>query len=183
MERFGDVGYLSHAAAGRLSAVLLGRLANADILPFDHEALGAYLAALVSRAERGSKSPALAGDFLRLRMAADGLAQASKRFNEIRDGRLAEGTSSARLVSVNATIRRLEQQLTRTTGLVGRPFMRNLVFASDRDNGYANIPLPGINEAIRDHDQGRVKQEIGDLRQRIEAATLEMRMATVALAR
>ena len=183
MERFGDVGYLSHAAAGRLSAVLLGRLANADILPFDHKALGSYLAALAVRSERESKTPALQGDFLRLQMAAAGLAQASQRFNAGRDSLLASGANSTQLVSINATVRRLEQQLTRSTGLVGRPMMRNLVFASDRDNGYANIPLPGISEAIRDHDVGRAKQEIADLRRRIEAATVEMRVATAAVGR
>ena len=183
MERFGDIGYLSHAAAGRISAVLLGRLGNADILPFDQEALGSYLAALATRVERGSGSRALQGEFLRLRMAAMGLAQASHRFNVGRDSVLASGTKLSRLVSVNATIRRLEQELTRFTGLVGRPFMRNLVFAADRDNGYANIALPGISEALRDHDQERAKREIADLRRRIEAATVAMRIATVALVR
>ncbi|MES2305874.1 MAG: M20/M25/M40 family metallo-hydrolase [Gemmatimonadota bacterium] len=181
-ERFGDVGYLSHAAAGRISAVLMGRLGNADILPFDHEALGNYLAALASRVERGT-APALQGDFLRLRMAAVGLAQASARFNTARESALAAGATSARINAVNASVRKLEQGLTRTSGLVGRPFMRNLIFAADRDNGYANIALPGVSEALRDHDQDRARRELADLRQRIEAATVQMRLATVVLSR
>ncbi|MEP6589665.1 MAG: M20/M25/M40 family metallo-hydrolase [Gemmatimonadota bacterium] len=183
MERFGDVGYLSHAAAGRLSAVLLARLANADLLPFDHAALGTYLAALVTRVQRGSSDPALQGDFLHLRMAAVSLRDAAAQFNAARDSALVSGTASTRWTAVNATARRLEQQLTRSSGLVGRPFMRNLVFAADRDNGYANIALPGISEALRDHDAERARAEIADLRQRIESATVEMRIATAALTR
>ncbi|MES2123154.1 MAG: M20/M25/M40 family metallo-hydrolase [Gemmatimonadota bacterium] len=182
MERFGDVGYLSHAAAGRLSAVLLARLANADILPFDHAALGTYLAGLASRVERSSGATGLSGEFLRLRMAATGLAQAAGEFNRMRDSVLASGTPSPDWERVNGTVRRLEQQLTRASGLMGRPFMRNLIFAADRDNGYANIALPGVSEALRDHDQERARGELTDLRQRIEAATVEMRMATAALA-
>jgi N-acetylated-alpha-linked acidic dipeptidase len=183
MERFGDVGYLSHAAAGRISAVLLGRLGNADLLPFDHQALGSYLTALVSRVERNDSSPMLQTDFRLLRMAAKGLAQAAARFNTARDIVLADGGKEPRLVTVNTAIRRLEQQFAREKGLVGRPFQRNLIFAADRDNGYANIPLPGISEALRDRDLGRAKQEIADLRRRVEAATVEMRLATVALGR
>ncbi len=183
MERFGDVGYVSHAAAGRLSAVLLARLANADILPIDHEALGNYLATLSVRVERTSGNVALQGDFLRLRMAATGLAEAARRFNVARDSVLASGAKSSRLVAVNATVRKLEQGLTRASGLVGRPFLRNLVFAADRDNGYANIALPGISEALQDRDPARAKRELVELRHRIESATVEMRIATTALIR
>ena len=35
MERFGDPGYLSHAAEGRLAAVIVARLADADVIPYD----------------------------------------------------------------------------------------------------------------------------------------------------
>ena len=48
MDRFGDPGYLSHAAAARLAAVALTRLANADLLPFDYAEFGQALGQLVA---------------------------------------------------------------------------------------------------------------------------------------
>jgi len=48
--------------------------------------------------------------------------------------------------------------------------MRNLVFASDRDNGYATIPLPSVSEAIRSEDEALMRQEIEDLAARIRRA-------------
>ena len=47
MDRFGDPGYLSHAAAARMTAVGLTRLANADLLPFDYHEFGRVLGQLV----------------------------------------------------------------------------------------------------------------------------------------
>ena len=36
MARFGDPGYAYHAAAARVGAVMLLRLANADVVPYDY---------------------------------------------------------------------------------------------------------------------------------------------------
>lgn len=180
MERFGDVGYLSHAAAGRITAVVLSRLANADLLPFDFENGGAQLATLGRRVGQGTDA-SLRGDFDRLGFAAIGLREAGTQLNHVRDSVLAAGGTIANAVRVNAQLRRLEQKLTRDGGLVGRPFMRNLVFAADRDNGYANIALPGVSEALRDKDVERAKRELQDLRTRIESATVELRIAIAAL--
>ena len=183
MERFGDPGYLSHAAAGRLDAVVLGRLANADILPYSYSALGGYLGQLVGRAVRAPDDSALAGEIAALRAACGQLEAAGQQFEVLRDSVLAASTgrNDRRFVRVNATLRKVEQLLTRPEGLVGRPLMRNLVFASDRDNGYANIPLPGVVEALRDHDLPRVRKELGDLTSRIRLAAASVGYATQSL--
>jgi N-acetylated-alpha-linked acidic dipeptidase len=59
--------------------------------------------------------------------------------------------------------------------------MKNLVFASDRDNGYANIALPGISEALRDNDVERARREARDLAARIRAAAATVVAATSAV--
>jgi N-acetylated-alpha-linked acidic dipeptidase len=59
--------------------------------------------------------------------------------------------------------------------------MKNLVFASDRDNGYANIALPGIAEALRDNDLERARRESRDLVSRIRAATAQVEAARATL--
>ncbi len=186
MERFGDPGYLSHAAAGRLDAVLVARLANAQILPYSYSALGAYLGQLVGRAVKAPDDVALSAELSGLREATQGMETAGKRFEALRDSVLGVAKAESpgvnqHFLQANAALRSVEQKLTRPTGLVGRPRMRNLIFASDRDNGYANIPLPGVVEALRDHDLARARAELVDLTSRIQAATAAVDAASTAL--
>jgi N-acetylated-alpha-linked acidic dipeptidase len=182
MERFGDPGYLSHAAEGRLVAVIIARLANADVLPFDYSALGAYLGRLAGGP--AVHTAALGAGIDPVVQAADALKDAGARFDALRDSLLAAGRiPTARLAPTNRELRGVEQQLVRPSGLVGRPFMKNLVFASDRDNGYANIALPGIAEALRDNDLPRARREAQDLAARIRAAAAQVDAAANLLRR
>ncbi len=185
MEKFGDPGYLSHRAEGRLVAVLIARLADAEVIPYDDDALGDYLGALASSSAPRIHEPGVdrIGDALaEVRAAATDLQAAGARFNQTRDSVLkAARVTRAALTQTNRDLLHVEQRLTRPQGLVGRPFMKNLVFASDRDNGYANIALPGIAEALRDHDVARAGQEAADLATRIRAATAEVDAARAAL--
>ena len=180
MERFGDPGYLSHAAAGRLAAVLLARLANADVAPLDYGALGRYVGELAGRVGRDTAAAGIAAELSALVTAAAGFEAAGAKFNTARDQRLASGETMS-LAQVNAALRTVERQLTRPSGLVGRPGLRNLIFAADRDNGYANVPLPGIAEALRDGDLERARTETRDLTQRVDAATAAVALATEAV--
>ncbi|MBA2291871.1 MAG: M20/M25/M40 family metallo-hydrolase [Gemmatimonadales bacterium] len=179
MEKFGDPGYLSHAAAGRLAAVLLARLANADVVALDYHALGRHLGELTERVGRDTAAASIKPELEDLSRAAADLARAGEKFNETRDSRLAAGDTMP-LAQVNAALRSVERQLIRPSGLVGRPGLRNLIFAADRDNGYANVALPGIAEAMRDHDVERARAETRDLTQRVEAATRAVQGATTA---
>jgi N-acetylated-alpha-linked acidic dipeptidase len=76
----------------------------------------------------------------------------------------------------------VELSLARPEGLVGRPWYRNLLFAADRNNGYANIALPGIAEAVEDGDRPRVGREIADLAARVRTAAAHLDRATTLLA-
>lgn len=187
MERFGDPGYLSHAAEGRLAAVIVARLANADVIPYDFATLGSYFAVLANPngAAARIKEPNLAKiatEIGAVTVAANELRDAGHRFDVARDSALAAGAVSVTtLAKTNKELRQVEQKLTRPTGLVGRPFMKNLIFASDRDNGYANVALPGISEALRDNDIDRAKREIKDLVGRIHAAASQVDAARTAL--
>lgn len=179
MEKFGDPGYLSHAAAGRLAAVLLARLANADVVALDYHALGRYIGELATRVGRDTTANAIVPELEELLGAAADLAKAGEKFNATRDARLAAGDAMP-LAQVNAALRSVERQLIRPSGLVGRPGLRNLIFAADRDNGYANVALPGIAEALRDRDIDRARGEMKDLAQRVAAATRAVQAATTA---
>ena len=64
---------------------------------------------------------------------------------------------------------------------MGRPWYRNLLYAADRDNGYADVPLPGIAEALRDHDAARLSREVQDLATRVGDARAKVSAAAALL--
>ena len=82
---------------------------------------------------------------------------------------------------VNASLMRVERELTRPLGLRTRPWFRGLIYAADEDNGYANMPLPSINEAIRTGSRDVTAAEIADLAQRFTNATRAIDAAREAL--
>jgi N-acetylated-alpha-linked acidic dipeptidase len=99
------------------------------------------------------------------------MEDAAVAFNAARDRALASQASTATLKQVNASLLEVERQLTRPEGLVTRPWFRNLIYASDENNGYATMVLPSVGEAIRLGDQNAVRREIADLAARFDAAT------------
>ena len=78
---------------------------------------------------------------------------------------------------------RVERSLTRPEGLRTRPWYRNLIYAADENNGYANIVFPSVNEAIRTGDPALTQREIDDLARRFDAASSALEDATRILRR
>ncbi len=182
MERFGDPGYLSHAAAGRLVAVAMSRLANADVEPFDYAVLGRRLADLAATSRRAADSLGWALPYDSLDAAITLLTDAGESLNRARLARLATaGVPRGLLARVNGTLRQVEPAMSRPEGLVGRPWRRNLLYASDRNNGYADIALPGIAEAQEDRDQARARDEVTDLARGVSRAAERVRAAIALL--
>lgn len=181
MERFGDPGYRYHAAAARIGAVMMMRLANADVLPYDYaefaRTMRRYLApvdrALQQRGWRGSSAP-LADAITRMERAAT-------TFNATRDSALAAGVPRARQAPTNAALREVERALTRAEGLRSRPWYRNLIYVADVDNGYGTMVFPSVNEAIRYGSETLFAAEMQDLVARFDAATGAIERATRAL--
>jgi N-acetylated-alpha-linked acidic dipeptidase len=188
IERWGDSGFVTHQAIARIDALLLARIADADVVPLDEGNLAAYLGRLVSVAGEHAAKKGWHPDLAALQRAIGGMADAARGFASVREAAVAPASKNARqadaaLASANLLLRQAELALARPTGLVGRPWFRNLMFASDRDNGYADIALPGIAEAIEDDDRPRFEREIADLASRVAQATALLQRATVALAR
>lgn len=183
VERHADPGYLSHRAAAQLVAVLMARLANATVVPLDHADLGEYLVALVERTREEPGADAIAPALAGLAAAARELAVAGRAFNAARDLSLASTGGRAGYDTVNARLRQVDQRLVREEGLPGRPFLRNLVFASDRDNGYANVQLPAVVEALRDGRPAAARAAAQELAERVREATALVVAATGALPR
>lgn len=173
MSKFGDPGFLYHATAARIAAGIVLRLANADVLPYDYvefaRTMRRYVPSIDSAfaSRRWSSSPATAG----LSAALDRMEQTASGFATARDAALATGVAADALAETNRALLRVERALTRAQGLRTRPWFRNLIYVADENNGYANMVLPSVKEAIRAGDSALATRELADLTARFDEAT------------
>ena len=170
MSEFGDPAYRAHAGAARAAGTLVARLANAMVIPYDYVGTADELAGFIEDLEPSLLERGWAVDLAPLRRAAEALRGSAVAFGVVRDAALASGGDPSAWRAANQALLQVERRLTRPAGLVGRPWMRSVLFASDRDNGYGTMALPAIGEAIRDADPERTRAEVADLATRIAAA-------------
>jgi len=192
MEKFGDPEFLTHATAARLYTVIAMRAAGAAVVPFTFtpygEALREHLDDLRRTVERRSRA---AGPGHRKPMKFDGLpalAMAVKAFQkeaaalDRATAALAakDGVSAKSLARVNDALTRVERAFLLPGGLPGRPWFKHAVYAPGLTTGYSSWPMPGVRQAIQDHDAAMLAQQAPALAARIDAATEALRAATEA---
>jgi len=179
MTRFGDPGYREHQATARLVALLTARLANSDVLPLDYAAFGTELTRLVAQLDSGITKRVWTVSTTGLRDALARFTASARAFAAARDSM--RTADASRLRAVNEALMQVERRLTRSQGLVSRPWYRSLQFASDVDNGYATMAFPSVNEAIRYADAATTERELADLVGRVDDARGALEQATAAL--
>ncbi len=181
MESFGDTGYVAHAAAARLAAAMLLRLANADIVPYDYVEFGQTMRRYIDRTNRLLAS-INAGDASTLDAAWIAFIDRAKQFNRVRDSVLSGGNISAsQQRATNTALRQVERRLARPAGLRSRPWVRGIIYAADVDNGYSTMIFPTIGEAVRAKDATLARTELADLIVRVGSATAALDDARAAL--
>jgi N-acetylated-alpha-linked acidic dipeptidase len=183
MSRFGDPGFKRHAASAAVGAAMLLRLANAEVLPYDYAEFARTMRGYLPGLEEPLKAKGWdAGVVAPLRTAVEGMERAARDFATARDAALAGGAlPRARADAANAALLRVERALTRPEGLKGREWFRNLIYASDPDNGYSDMIFPGAANALRQGDRALAEAEVADLARRFTAATQALGDARAAL--
>jgi len=170
MTKFGDPNFQYHATAARIGAAMLLRVANADVLPFDYAEYARTMRRYLPAVERAVNDRHWNASLTTLRGAIDRLEREGAMFNAARDSVLTSGLPAAALQHTNRSLMNVERALIRPEGLRTRPWFRNLIYVADENNGYANMPLPSVNEAIRANDETLTRAEIADLAARFERA-------------
>lgn len=182
MDRYGDPGYLSHAAAARMAAIALTRLANAELLPYDYAEFGRALSGLVAlrRQQAADKGMSVPG-WGALDSAAARLTRAGEPFAVRSTDR--KPPSQDAITAANDLLRVAEQAFVRPEGIPARPMYKNVLFAPGRDDGYGSVGLPGLEGAIADGDAGLAAAEVADLTARtnraaaiVESAAAELKL-------
>lgn len=206
--RFGDPGFVHHAASARLGAALLLRFANADVLPYDYVEYAKTMRRYVAPLDSAMRAKGWSVSTTALTTAIDNMGREATHFAVARDQALnpdaapmragqrpaptpdaprtgagqGSAPTQANLEEVNRALRRVERALTRPAGLRTRPWVRSLTYASDENNGYADMAFPSIGEAVRAGDVALAEQEVADLASRFDAATAALRDADLDLA-
>jgi N-acetylated-alpha-linked acidic dipeptidase len=180
LEHFGDPGYVRHAQAARIGAMALLRLANADLEPLDYVEYARTMQRYVAPLERAAAAKGMTVSTAGLSTAITHMQTSAERWTAVRDSSLASGKLKG-AEAANASLRHVERSLTRAEGLRTRPWFRNLIYAADEDNGYADVAFPSIAEAIKAGDRGLVDREVSDLAGRFDAAARDLDDAARAL--
>jgi N-acetylated-alpha-linked acidic dipeptidase len=183
METFGDPGYRYHATAARIGAALALRLANADVLPYDYTEYAATMRRYLPGIARAITSRRWQVSSASLTTAIERMASSAAAFDVARDSALVRVLPTETRRATNAALLRVERSLTRPEGLKTRPWYRNLIYAADENNGYANIVFPSVNEAIRSGDAALTQREIDDLARHFDAASAALDDAARAVRR
>lgn len=176
MNKFGDSKYAYHKAAATIAALVVSRIANADVVPFDYEEFARTMSRFANEIDTTLAAKKWNISTRDLRASLEQMRAAATRFANARDAYLSS-PSSARSAAVNASLMKVERELTRPKGLATRPWFRGLIYAADEDNGYSTMTFPSVNEAVRRNDIALAASEIADLASRFDRATKHLENA------
>ena len=134
MSKFGDPGFLVHAAMGQYLSVLAYHLATDDLIPFDlpnyAEQMDLYYDDL--RAVINSSTQAV--DTSELRSAIDTFRTQADDVRQLAEQALSSNDSDL-LQVVNRKLRDFQRGFTSQGGLVDREFYQHTIFAPGIDTG------------------------------------------------
>ncbi len=164
MERYGDPGFLYHAAAARLWGLMAMRLAGAEVVPLRFSSYAAALQVDLDalrrdaiRRARGSPAPGAkplmtpTPDFEAVLEALRELREAGEAADRASTAVAAGGDAeSAR--RLNEALSQVERAFRAPEGLPRRPWFRHMLIAPGTTTGYAPWPFPGLQQAIEDRD-------------------------------
>jgi N-acetylated-alpha-linked acidic dipeptidase len=168
MQKFGDPGFLHHAAMSRVWGVMALRLANADVVPLDYRATAdrvrEFVDEVFEKAQPGQK-PALRpliGAAERFDAAAGAMG---RRVDALLTADTADRRAAARL---DEALIKTERAFLDPAGLPGRPWYRHLLFAPKPT--YEPEVLPGVTEALAAGDRSRLDEQVAHLIRALDRA-------------
>lgn len=143
----------------RVVTRILGRLANADLLPLDPELYGPETLRHVEDLTERARELGVEIDLAPLVERSKGFARHAAKARDGALAALAAGPADAEaLARANQALLTLERRWLHPDGLDGRPWFRSLYGAPDADAGYSAWMLPALRQAIEAKDAQAVKE-------------------------
>lgn len=177
MKHFGDPKFLYHATMGKIAALVVMRLAEADVLPFDYVAYARAIESAVKELEEAAKVKHAAPDFSAIKTALADMKNAAEKAKAAEDS--VKGGNRAQLARLNRTLVETEQAFLAPNGLAGRPWFRHTIYAPGTYTGYAAVGLPGVREAMDRAEWQTAQQEMQALEAALRRASAKLERAAV----
>jgi N-acetylated-alpha-linked acidic dipeptidase len=166
--------------------VLALRLANADILPFDFGFYGRDISIFLKELYGAGRKPAAPGCVsadLNLTSAiqhAEEFAAAGAELKSATEAALAAGKLDAvQTAALNRVIMDVESNWLNSQGIPGRPWFKHIIYAARYT--YAHLELPGITEAVENHNWQTARQQTAILENALAKNTALLRQAAMRL--
>ena len=165
--KFADPTFMYEQQMARVFGVETLRMADADVLPFDYEEYGKEAEAYVDGAKKRAATEfgAQAPNFTDAVEAAKHFEQAGAKILS-RQQKRADDPSK-----LNRALQDAERALLIPGGLPNRPWYTHSIYAPGMYTGYAAVVIPGVNEAIDQHDLERTRQQMVALVAALNRAT------------
>jgi N-acetylated-alpha-linked acidic dipeptidase len=175
MSHIGDPSFEYHVALTRIWGVVVLRLANADVMPFDFGANGAALKRFLGALEQNNKlEKQLNLKKLHARIAE--FEKAGKSLREASEQSLLSGSASVtRMQPLNEQLMQVESNWLDPAGIPGRPWFQHLLYSSRYT--YAHLEFPGLTEAVEKRDWKLAEQQASLLEKAVERNTKLLRAA------
>ena len=155
-KKFGDPDFLYEQQMARIFGISIIRMADADVLPFDYEEYAREIAVYIDSAKKKTQAE-FPGETVNFADAS----QAVHHFEQAAAKTLGRQENPPRDVAkLNHALRDTERALLMPEGLPNRPWFKHAIYAPGQYTGYAAVVIPGINEAIDQHDLPRTRQQI-----------------------
>jgi N-acetylated-alpha-linked acidic dipeptidase len=173
MKKFGDPGFVRHAAMTRLWGVMALRLANADIVPLDYRASADRIREFV-REKVDSTRPADRAALRPLDAAVDRFIAAADAAGRRMETLLTTGIADNQaMAALSQTLMKTERAFLHADRIPSRPWYRHLIYAPKPT--YAPEVLPGVAAALDAGDRQEIATQVAHLTAALDraAATLK----------
>jgi N-acetylated-alpha-linked acidic dipeptidase len=187
MDKYGDPGFLYHAAGAKLWGLMAMRLANADVIPLryanyardmqvdlDNLRRDVIRRARTQAAPGSAAKPSVTPDFAPVLAALDELRAAGEAADRAADAAMAGGDAAA-MRRINDALVSIEHAFLDEKGLPGRPWFRHMLIGPGLTTGYAPWPFPALQEAVENKDAAMFDREVTRVVAAIKAGAERLR--------
>jgi N-acetylated-alpha-linked acidic dipeptidase len=175
VEKVADPGFDQGVLMARVLGTLALRMSEATVVPFRFSDYAVKLQEAARAAEGWARDAGTAVDVSGLKTRAGAVHTAALRLEQAIDRRLlADDLPGSVLPALNDRLARMEQRLTDDDGAAESKWYRHVFYGWNIYSLYDGQPFPGLAEALRVRDTGRVSHELGRIERALDRMKAEL---------
>lgn len=178
VETIADPGFVQGVLMSQVLGTLALRMSEADVLPFRFSHYVTALTRAIDDADAWATVAGMPAESAGLRARAQSAAAAAGDLESAIDAALAAGTlTRASAGALNDRLSRMEQTLADDDGAPDTKWYRHVFYGWNIYSLYDGQPFPGLAEAFRVKDAGRVRHETGRIERALDRMAAELAAA------